>query len=574
MSQRLRAVFAGFAAFCLLNSDASAALAEAFTPGTPAAGHGLVAAANPYAAQAGLEVLKRGGTAVDAAVAIQATLGLVEPQSSGVGGGGFLLVYDAKTRKVTSFNGRETAPKSAGPQLWLDETGQPLPFPRALLSGRATGVPGAIAALYMAHHQFGRLPWRDLFASSERLAETGFVVSPRLANDFKNPRIPELAASDVQAYFKKPDGSWLQAGDVLKNPAYAATLRKIAEHGPGVLYEGEIAQAILAKTHQAPLPGGLTEADLKAYHPIETPALCHPWKAYVVCVPPPPSSGVGVLEQLALLSHTDIDKRGPADARAWEEFSESSRVMYADRDRYIGDPAFVSVPVKGLLDPAYDAQRAALIGPQASPTPPAPGNPPGSAPRSKDATPEPGGTSHFVVVDKWGNVVSMTTTVESIFGTGRMVDGFFLNNQLTDFSFVPKDAAGAPVANAPGPGKRPRSSMSPTIVLDRDGRFVAAMGSPGGNQILEYDAKALVGMFDWNLTVKQAIALPNLIARGNLVTGETEKFPPGTLEGLRALGVEVRPGGGEESGLHGVRIRDGRFDAGADPRREGVVLTD
>jgi gamma-glutamyltranspeptidase/glutathione hydrolase len=519
-------------------------------------------------------VLKRGGSAVDAAVAVQAALGLVEPQSSGVGGGAFLLVYDAKTRKVTSFNGRETAPRSAGPDLWLDETGQPLSFPRALLSGRATGVPGAIAALYMAQHEFGKLPWRDLFEGPAKLAEQGFVVSPRLANDFRNPRVPELAAPDVQAYFKKPDGRWIEAGDVLKNPAYAATLRKIAAHGPDVLYEGEIAQAILAKTHQGPLPGGLTEADLKAYHPIESSALCHPWKTLIVCVPPPPSSGVGLLEQLELLSHTDIATRGPTDPRAWEEFSESARIMYADRDRYVGDPAFVSVPVKGLLDPAYDAERAALIGPSASPTPPAPGTPPGAAPRSKDATLEPGGTTHFVIVDKWGNVVSMTTTVESIFGTGRMVDGFFLNNQLTDFSFVPKDAQGSPVANAPGPGKRPRSTMTPTIVLDRDGRFVAAIGSPGGNQILEYDAKALVGMFDWNLTVQQAIALPNLIARGGVVTGETSKFPPETLQGLRALGVEVQPGGGEESGLHGVRVQDGRFDAGADPRREGVVLTD
>lgn len=569
--RRLKLWIAGLAGLFALS--VGAAHAQPAVEALPLAkGHGVVVAANPYAARAGLEVLKRGGTAVDAAVAVQAALGLVEPQSSGVGGGGFLMVYDAKTRTVTGFNGRETAPAAAGPDLWL-ENGRPLTYPQAVLSGRATGAPGAIAALEMAQRRFGRLSWSSLFEGPATLAEQGFVVSPRLARFLHEPRVPQLAAPDVQAYFKTSGGDWLKAGDVLKNPAYAATLREIAAHGAGVLYRGPLAQAIVDKVHQGPRPGALTLEDLAAYRPLEFKPLCRPYHAFRVCVPPPPSSGVGLLEQMAILSHTDIDRRGPTDPRAWSEFAQASRLMYADRDRYVGDPAQVSVPVAGLLDPAYDAARAALIAPVAG-APPEAGDPPRAASRSKDATLEPGGTSHFVIVDRWGNAVSMTTTVESIFGTGRMVGGFFLNNQLTDFSYVPTDATGAPVANAPGPGKRPRSSMAPVILLDAKGDFAGAVGSPGGNQILEYDAKVLVGLIDWNLSMPAAIALPNLIARGASITGETEKFAPGVLEGLKALGVTVGPGGGEESGLHGVMIRKGRFDAGADPRREGVVLVD
>jgi gamma-glutamyltranspeptidase/glutathione hydrolase len=587
LAGRLKKILAGACAlFCLRAGGAPPALAAdpapnsapnpvyGLAPGTPAQGHALVAAANPYAAQAGMEVLRRGGTAVDAAVAIQAALGLVEPQSSGVGGGAFLLVYDAKTRKVIAFNGRETAPMAAGPNLWLDAEGKPLPFRQAVVSGRATGVPGAIAALSLAQHKFGRLAWRELFEGPIELADKGFTVSPRLADYLKNGGFPQIDTPDVHAYFKRPDGQWLQAGDTLRNPAYAETLRRIATQGAHALYGGSLAKGILDKTHQTPLPGALTLKDFQAYRAIESWPLCRPYRAYIVCVPPPPSSGVGLLEQLDMLEHTDIAARGPADPRAWEEIAESSRLMYADRDKYVGDPKFVSVPVEGLLDPGYVAARAALIGPAAGPTPAA-GDPPGAQARGKDHTLEPGGTTHFVVVDRWGNAVSMTTTVESIFGTGRMTHGFFLNNQLTDFSFMPTTPDGAPAANAPGPGKRPRSTMSPVIVLDREGRLVAAVGSPGGNQILEYDVKALVGMLDWNLPVKQAISLPNLIARGDTVMGETDKFPPQTLEGLRALGEKVQGGGGAEgSGLHGVHIIDGKFDAGADPRREGVVLTD
>jgi gamma-glutamyltranspeptidase/glutathione hydrolase len=531
----------------------------------------FVAAANPLAAQAGMAALKRGGSAVDAAVAIQSVLGLVEPQSSGLGGGAFLMFYEAKTGKVTAYDGRETAPAGATPDMFLDPQGGPLPFAEAVVSGRATGVPGAVALLGLAHKEHGRLAWPSLFEDGVRLADRGFTVSPRLGR-FIAGNAPQNARPDVRAYFTRPDGAPLRAGDTLKNPAYAATLRRLAAEGAGALYRGPIAEAITAKVHEGPLPGTMTLADLKAYRPVERQALCRPWRIWTVCVPPPPSSGVALLQALAILEHTDIDRRGPQDPKGWFEFAEASRLMYADRDRYVADPAFVSVPVAGLLDPTYVASRAALIGERAGP-PPAAGTPPGVGARAPDRTVEPAGTTHFVVVDGEGNAVSMTTTVESLFGTGRMVEGFFLNNQLTDFSFSPAERSGVPIANAVAPGKRPRSSMSPVIVLDRKGRFVAALGSPGGNAILAYNLKALIGAFDWNLSMQAAIDLPNLIARGSNYFGEPDKFAPQTLAGLAALGVVVRPGQGEDSGLHGVRLVDGRFDGGADPRREGVGLS-
>jgi len=278
-----------------------------------------------------------------------------------------------------------------------------------------------------------------------------------------------------------------------------------------------------------------------------------------------------VLQLLAMLERTDIASRGPADPQGWFLWAEASRLMYADRDQYVGDPAFVSVPVEGMLDPAYVAQRAALIADRAGP-PPAAGTPRGAQTAARDMTREPAGTTHFIVGDAQGNVVSMTATVESLFGSGRMVDGMFLNNEMTDFSFAPRDAQGRPAANAVAPGKRPRSSMLPAIILDREGRYVGAIGSPGGNAILAYVGKALIGMIDWNLSVQEAINLPNLIARGGSFAGEVDRFPPGVVEALRARGVEVRPGQGEDSGLHGVMWRNGRLEGGADPRREGVVL--
>jgi gamma-glutamyltranspeptidase/glutathione hydrolase len=530
---------------------------------------GFVIAANPLAAQAGLDVLKRGGSAVDAAIAVQAMLSLVEPQSSGLGGGAFMTYFDAASRKVSVYDGREVAPAQASTTMFLDAAGKPLPFEEAVLGGRATGVPGAVALLAMAHGEHGRMAWSQLFGAAERTAADGFIVSPRLARMVAGD-FPENHAPDVIRYFARPGGGVVRAGDRLRNPAYAAFLRRLAADGPAALYAGSTAARIVARTREGPLPGTMTMADLAAYKPIKREALCRPYRVYVLCAPPPPASGVGLIELMMLLDTRDMSQRGPGDPQAWYQFAEASRLMYADRDLYVGDPRFVQVPTEALLDPAYIAARAKLIGPVAGP-PPVAGDPVRVAVPGADSTREPTGTSHFIIRDAAGNVVSMTTTVESIFGSGRMVDGFFLNNQMTDFAFSPTDATGRPAANAVAPGKRPRSSMTPVILL-RDGRFAGAIGSAGGNAILAYVAKSLIAAIDWNLPMQQAIATPNLVARGANFQGEVSKFPPAVLAGLKARGIDLKPGQGEDSGVHGVIIRDGRVDGGYDPRREGVVL--
>src|SRR6185369_877494 len=531
----------------------------------------FVIAANPLAAQAGLNVLKRGGSAVDAAVAVQAMLGLVEPQSSGIGGGAFMTSLDARTGKLVVYGGREVAPAQAVSTMFLDPSGKPLPFNSAVVSGRATGVPGAVKMLSLAHDEHGKLPWNSLFGDAERTAEEGFIVSPRLERMI-HADYAENHAPDVIAYFSKPDGTLLNAGDRLVNKPYAGFLRRLAAQGPAALYSGSTAAKIVAKTRLAPLAGTMTMADLANYKPIKREPVCGPYRVYLLCAPPPPASGVGLIELMEILQNTDIAARGPNDPQAWYLFAESSRLMYADRDKYVGDPAFVKVPVTGLIDPAYAAQRAKLIGPVAGP-PPAAGVPAGALVAGADRTLDPTGTSHFIIRDAEGNVVSMTTTVESIFGTGRMVDGFFLNNQLTDFSFSPLDEQGRPVANAVAAGKRPRSSMVPTILLTRDGKFAGAFGSAGGNAIIAYVAKNIVASLDWNESMTEALAEPNLVARGPNLQGEVTRFSPQILEGLRQRGIDLRPGQGEDSGVTGVLVRDGRIDGAADPRREGVVLT-
>jgi gamma-glutamyltranspeptidase/glutathione hydrolase len=531
----------------------------------------FVIAANPLAAQAGLNVLKRGGSAIDAAIAVQAMLSLVEPQSSGIGGGAFMNYYDARTRKLTIYDGREVAPAQATPAMFLRADGTPLSFDEAVLSGRATGVPGAVKMLSLAHDEHGRLPWKSLFGDAQRTANEGFIVSPRLERMI-HADYAENHAPDVVAYFSKADGTLLNAGDRLVNKPYAEFLGRLASQGISALYAGSTGAKIVARTRAGPLGGSMTLTDLANYRPFEREALCGPYRAYLLCTPPPPASGVGLLELMGLLQRTDIGSRGPDDAQAWFLFAEASRIMYADRDRYVGDPAFVTVPVAGLLDPSYLASRAQLIGTTAGP-PPVAGVPAGARVPAKDSTLEPTGTSHFIIRDADGNVVSMTTTVESIFGSGRMVDGFFLNNQMTDFAFSPVDERGRPAANAVAPGKRPRSSMVPTILLTSDGQFAGAIGSAGGNSILAYVAKSLVAAIDWRMPMQDALAAPNLVARGSAFQGEVTKFPPEVLEGLRQRGIDLRPGQGEDSGLTGVMIRDGKIDGGADPRREGIVLT-
>lgn len=539
----------------------------------PAARGPFVAAANPLAVEAGLKVLRDGGSAVDAAVAIQAVLGLVEPQSSGLGGGAFMMVFDAATGEITSYDGRETAPAAATPDLFYDN-GRPLPFGEAVLSGRSTGAPGAVAMLAMAQKAHGRLPWSALFGDAGRLARDGFVVSPRLAGFIAATR-GQARTRWADAYFTKADGARYVAGDVLRNPAYAETVAELAAGGAEAFYKGRIAREIADTVAQEPRPGALTAADIAGYTPVERGALCRPYRIYIVCVPPPPSSGVAVLQLLAMAERTpDIDG-GPGDAAAWAAFGQLQRLMYADRDRYVGDPGFVGVPVQGLLDPDYVAARAALAPGLTGAA--EPGSPPGGVFVGPDATREPAGTSHFVVVDAQGNAVSMTTTVESVFGSGRMAAGFFLNNQLTDFSFTPAREDGGPAANAVAPGKRPRSSMAPVIVLDRQGRLVGAFGSPGGTSILAYNARALIAVLDWGLPVQAAFDLPNLVARGDGFGADTERFPEDLRAGLAARGVALSPNASENSGLHGGVWRQGAagwgWDGGADDRREGVART-
>ena len=553
-----------------------ATVREAPPPATPPQAtpapvrHAGVAAANPHAVEAGLAVLRAGGSAVDAAVAVQAMLGLVEPQSSGIGGGAFLMVYDAATGRVTAFDGREAAPQGATPGMFLQADGEPLPWREGIVTGRSTGVPGVMPMLGEAHARFGKLPWAQLFDPAIRAAEGGIETPARLAR-YVNGDWPQAKLPDARTLFRGPDGQPLQAGDPFKNPAYAATLRRLATQGPRALLEPPVSTRIIERTHADPLPGTLVQSDFDAYQPRVNEPLCGPYLAYVICVPPPPSSGVSLLQVLAILGHTDIAELSPQDPDAWFLFAEASRLMYADRNEYVADPAFVDVPVAGLLDPAYVESRASTILGVAGP-PPAAGQPAGVA-RGRDATREAAGTSHFVVLDAAGNAVSMTTTVESLFGSGRAVDGFFLNNQLTDFSFRPVQD-GRPVANAVAGGKRPRSSMSPVIILDRDGRLVGAVGSPGGSAILAYNAKALLGVLAWDLPMQQAIELPNLIASGSSFFGEAPKFPPGVLADLKDRGIEVKSGRGEESGLHGFILRpDGTIDGGADPRREGTWRT-
>ena len=551
------------------------ALISCLATGQPAlaaegfARHAMVAAANPRAVAAGVKVLKEGGSAADAAVAVQAVLGLVEPQSSGLGGGAFMVYYDAKTRTVTAYDGRETAPKGATPDMFMGPDGKPLSYFTAVMSGRSTGSPGAIGMLALAQHDHGLRPWSTLFATPIDMARNGFIVSPRLAGFVAIPQ-GQARGPDALAYFTKPDGTEVKAGDLLKNPAYAATLQLLADKGIRAFYTGKIADDIAARVHQEPIPGTLTAEDLAAYQPKKTKALCRPYRAYVICTPQDPSGGSALLETMGLLARTDINKRGPGDAQAWFEIAQSERLMYADRDRYNGDPAFIKVPTDGLLSDGYLDARAKLIGEVAGPAP-KPGDPPGAQPRAVDTTKEPGGTSHMVIVDAKGDVLSMTTSVESLFGSGRMVDGFFINNQLTDFAHDPIGADGAPAANAVAPGKRPRSAMSPVIVL-KDGRFFAALGSPGGPAILAYNVKALVGVLDWRLTMQQAFALPNVVARGNQYSAETELLGPAVTAALAARGMRFSTGFGENSGLHGIKAVPGGWQGGADPRREGVAL--
>ncbi|WP_427454206.1 gamma-glutamyltransferase [Litorimonas sp. WD9-15] len=557
---------------------------------TPTPKTGMVAAANPYATEAGLEILRAGGSAVDAAIAVQATLGLVEPQSSGLGGGAFMVIYDPKTAKVWSYDGRETAPAGADPTMFLDpETGKPLGYFNRVGSGMSTGVPGAVVMLHRAHQDYGVMDWGTQFDGSIELAEEGFVVSPRMAGLVKR-LAPYILRDDANAnaYFF-PDDAPIPEGYVRNNPEYAQTLKAIAEN-PRALLEGEIAEDIIKSIRMEPRPGTLTLADMAAYEPKKSEALCTDYRGHAICgAQPPASGGVAVQSILGMLENFDMAEAGNS-ALGWHLFAEASFLGYADRDEFVADPAFVEVPVAEMLDEDYLKSRAELIKVDTVNTNVTAGDPVGFKP-GKDATPDSPGTSHFTVVDKNGLTISMTTTVESAFGSQRMVRGFMLNNELTDFSSYAVDEDGVAIANAVAAGKRPRSSMSPHIVFAPDGEFLFTTGSPGGNSIIAYTAKTIVGMVDWGLSPQEAIELPNVIARNgslrleakNLKDAETDELDRGAgavefgmeediVSALEEMGHTVRRSKGEISGLHIIyRQEDGTLIGGADPRREGTA---
>ncbi|MDH5287798.1 MAG: gamma-glutamyltransferase [Betaproteobacteria bacterium] len=550
----------------------------------------MVVAAHPLATRAGLDALEAGGSAVDAAIAVQLVLNLVEPQSSGIGGGAFLVHWDSGTRKVETYDGRETAPSAATPGLFLDARGQPLDFVAAQIGGRAVGTPGALRMLELAHREHGRLPWARLFEPAIAVAEGGFALSPRLHAALGNAH--RALANDAEAgpYFFTAGGRPKAVGTTLRNPAFAATLRAIAAGGADAFHGGAIADEIVAAVRSHKLnPGLLSAGDLASYRAVKREPVCGGYRGRTICGMGMPSSGTAtLLMTLAMLEDRDLRAMRPGSADAVHLIAEAQRLAYADRAAYMADADFVDVPLAGMLDRAYLAGRAKLIDASRSMGAPRAGQPPGCCrgpPRASGLDREEAGTSHVAIVDARGNAVSMTTTIESAFGSHVMVRGLLLNNQLTDFSFTPAGSDGAPVANRVEGGKRPRSSMTPVLVFGDGMRLEAVLGSPGGSAIIRYVAKAIVGMYDWGLDVQQAIALPNFGAEASATTIlERGTAVAGLADALRARGHTVAIAD-QNSGLHGIarrivrregywgplRSEDGGWAGGADPRREGVA---
>ncbi|MGD9979569.1 MAG: gamma-glutamyltransferase family protein [Hyphomonadaceae bacterium] len=556
---------------------ALAACATGSMPGTEAPrGEAMAAAANPHAVEAALEMLREGGSAVDAAIAAELVLGLVEPQSSGIGGGGFMLYYDAQSERISGYDGREIAPAAARPDMFLDSRGRPLAFQDAQASGLSVGAPLLVPMLKLAHDEHGRLPWARLFEPAIRLAEGGFAVSPRLAMFVAAAGQRGRLRADfaARAYFFDRRGNPLEVGDLLRNPEYAATLRAIAEQGPRAMSEGAIADGIIAAVRRNPRAGYLTHADLREAQPRRFEPICAAYRVYRVCSTNAPASGNALIAILGLYARARPEPQGVESADDWSAFLWASRLAYADRDYYMADDEVVPVPTQELIAPAYLDARAMLIDVARAPTQVNPGTPPGIGDlfdRWGRAASDDSGTTHISIVDAWGNAVALTATVESVFGAQRMTNGFLLNNQLTDFAFQP-NVGGRPVANAVAPGKRPRSSMVPTIVTDRNGELVLVNGSPGGSSIVAYVARSTIGMLDWNQTAQQAIDTGNMIARTGEVGMEVQRLPPGIETALRERGWTLEAlGPMEVSGLHAIRVTPNGLEGGADPRREGVV---
>jgi gamma-glutamyltranspeptidase/glutathione hydrolase len=552
----------------------------------------MVAAANPLAVKAGVDTLNAGGSAIDAAIAVQMVLNLVEPQSSGVGGGAFLVTYDPKNRKVETYDGRETAPLEATGDLFMTPTG-PMGFTAAVIGGRSVGTPGALRMLELAHKEKGKLPWAKLFEPAIALCEQGFALSPRLFAALSGANTALKTDPVTGPYFYQADGTPKPVGTIIKNPELAASLRTIAAGGADVFYNGAIANDIVAKVRSHPTnPGLLNANDLKIYQAKKREPVCGQYRGRTICGMSMPSSGATtVLMTLAMLEGFDLKAMGPNTADSVHVISEAYRLAYADRGQYMADADFISVPLAGLLDRNYLAQRAKLISMTKSMGVPPVGQPPGCCAANSfgdGLQAEFEGTSHMSIVDRDGNAVSMTTTIESGFGSYQMVRGFLLNNQLTDFSFTPIDAAGKPVANRVEPGKRPRSSMAPSMVFDSKMRLEAVIGSPGGSAIIQYVAKVLIGLYDWNLDIQQAINHGNFGAQTSATTqlekGSSVKDlgPALVARGHTVSVVDINSGlhgitfngvrdNGNRSGLAAILLPYAGWAGGADPRREGIA---
>ena len=536
----------------------------------------MISAANPHASKAGLEILRAGGSAVDAAIATQMVLNLVEPQSSGIGGGAFLVRYDGSTQNITTYDGRETAPAAAKPDRFMPD-GKRMKFGVAVNSGLSVGVPGLVRMLEDAHKRHGKLEWAKLFEPAIRSAKNGFKVSPRLHLLLRWYGAKRFAPN-ARKYFFDDTGAPRPIGHLLKNPEFAETLERIARDGAQGFYTGPIAEAIITAVKTAPnATGDMTLKDLASYQAKERPPVCVNYRTYNVCSMGPPSSGAHTVGQtLKLIEGFDIGwpLRKSMSTEAVHLISEAEKLAFADRNRYLADPDFVSIP-SGLLDPNYVEQRRQLISPQKAIQSAKPGTPPGidGSIRGVDDSKERSGTSHISIVDKNGNAVSMTTTIEGAFGSGLWAKGFLLNNELTDFSFRPTDKNGNAIANRVEGGKRPRSSMSPTIVLDGNGDLVAVLGSPGGSRIILYVVKMLVAIIDWQSDAQKATALANFGSRGRRTELELSSNAIWMSLGLKALGHSVSPDV-MNSGGHIIVRHNGILQGGADPRREGVALGD
>ena len=543
------------------------------TLSAPAAVPGMVSAADPRAAAAGVEILREGGSAADAAFATLLALNVVEPESSGIGGGGY-LVYSDRGAPAVTFDGREKAP-AAATGTWFYKNGQPMQFSDAQPGGKSVGVPGNLRMMALAHQRYGKLPWAALFQPAIKLARDGFAVTPRLYNSLlKYPATGALSA-EARAIFYLPGGQPKPVGTVVRNPAFAAFLDRVAKLGPDSFYVGPNAEAIAATVRNAPHnPAPMTTGDIAAYEAKARPPVCGTYRRYRICgMGPSSSGGFTVVAALTLLERFNLTALGPQSPTTWHLIAESERLAYADRDKYLADEDFVRVPLAGLMDPAYLGGRSALISPTRT-LPAVEAGIPAGAPSTCTPVPQPErGTSHFVAVDRWGDVASETSTIESSFGSGLMVNGYYLNNELTDFSFVPaKD--GCPMANRVEGGKRPRSSMSPTIVYGPDGRVVLAVGAAGGSTIPAQVIKTIIGVIDFHLPPQQAIALPMIYAPGDTLFVESGTFVEDMIPQLKALGhADVRTVPPGTFKANAIERLSGRWVGGADPRSEGVALS-